>query len=193
MCRQIPRKAMEERLSKGAVKELLVRTEVDLKTAKKWLAARNLMVTGGDPDCLDIQDHDVATEMIVESSRVINRVTELAEKWQALALEPFEVDTKVVQWIIQVTKVKTELRMMLSMFKAAESIRQGEKDPLQWILEEVQTSKMEEGWKETMTPKSLRLLEKESVAQPKPKSQVRKACEEYKAAEAEAEIANRQL
>ena len=58
------------------------------------------------------------------------------------------------------TKVKTELRMMLSMFKAAESIRQGEKDTLQWILEEVQASKMEEGWKETMTPKSLRLLEK---------------------------------
>ena len=29
MCRQIPRKAMEERLSTGAVKELLVRTEVD--------------------------------------------------------------------------------------------------------------------------------------------------------------------
>ena len=89
MCRQIPRKAMEERLSKGAVKELMVRTEVDLKTAKRWLVARNLMATGEDPDCLDIQDPDVATEMIVESSRVINRVTDLAEKWQALALEPF--------------------------------------------------------------------------------------------------------
>ena len=138
MCRQIPRKAMEKRLSKGAVKELMVRTEVDLKTAKRWLVARNLMATGEDPDCLDIKDPDVATEMIVESSRGINRVTELAEKWQALALEPFEVDTKIVQWIIQVTKVKTELIMMLSMFKAAESIRQGEKDPLQWILEEVQ-------------------------------------------------------
>ena len=155
----------------------MVRTEVDLKVAKRWLVARNLMATGEEPDCLDIQDPDVATEIIVEYSRVINRVTELAEKWQALALEPFEVDTKIVQWIIQVTKVKTELRMMLSMFKAAESIRQGEKDPLQWILEEVQASKMEEGWKETMTPKSLRLLEKESVAKPKPKSQVRKAWE----------------
>ena len=166
---------------------------MDLKTAKRWLVARNLMATGEDPDCLDIQDPDVATEMIVESSRVINRVTELAEKWQALALEPFEVDTKIVPWIIQVTKVKTELRMMLSMFKAAESIRQGEKDPLQWILEEVQASKMEEWWKETMTPKSLILLEKESVAKPKPKSQVRKAWEEYKAAEAEAEMAKRQL
>ena len=31
---------------------------------------------------------------------------------------------------------------------------------MQWILEEVQASKMEEGWKETMTQKSLRLLEK---------------------------------
>ena len=52
---------------------------------------------------------------------------------------------------------------------------------------------MEEGWKETMTPKSLRLIEKESVAKPKPKSQVRKAWEEYRAAEAEAVIAKRQL
>ena len=51
---------------------------------------------------------------------------------------------------------------------------------------------MSEGWKETMTPKSL-LLEKEVVAKPKPKSQVRKAWEEYKAAEAEAERAKKQL
>ena len=100
MCQQIPLKAMESRKSTGAGKDLMVRTEVDLKTAKGWLVARNLMATGGDPDCLDIQDPDVATEMIVESSRVINWVTDLAEKWQALALEPFEVDTKVVQWII---------------------------------------------------------------------------------------------
>ena len=64
---------------------------------------------------------------------------------------------------------------------------------MQWILEEVQASKMEEGWKETMTPKSLKLLEKEAVAKPKPKSQVRKAWEEYKAAEAEAEMAKRHL
>ena len=65
MCQQIPLKYMEERLSKGVVKELLVRTEVDLKVAKRWLVARNLMATGEDPDCLDIQDPDVATEMIV--------------------------------------------------------------------------------------------------------------------------------
>ena len=50
---------------------------------------------------------------------------------------------------------------------------------------------MEEGWKETMEPKYLGLLEEE--AEPKPKSQVRKAWEEYKAAEAEAERAKRQL
>ena len=42
-----------------------------------------------------------------------------------------------------------------------------------------------------MTPKSLRLLEKESVPKPKAKSQVRKAWEEYRAAEAV--IAKRQL
>ena len=125
MCQQIPLKAMEERQSMGAVKDLMVRTEVDLKTAKRWLMAWNLMATVEDPYCLLMRDHDIATEMIVESSRVIDRVTELADKWQELALEPFEVYMRIAQWIIQVTKVKTELRMMLSMFKAAESIRQG--------------------------------------------------------------------
>ena len=74
---------------------------------------------------------------------MIDQVTELAMKWQELALKPFEVDMRIAQWIIQVTNVKTELRMMLSMFKAAESIRRVEKDHLQWILEEVQESKME--------------------------------------------------
>ena len=131
MCQQIPLKAMEEMQSKVAVKDLMVRTEVDLKTAKRWLMAWNLMATVEDPDCLLMRDPDIATEMIVESSRVIDRVTELAEKWQEMALEPFEVDTKIVQWITQVTKVRTELRMMLSMFKEAESIRRGEKDHLQ--------------------------------------------------------------
>ena len=138
MYQQIPLKAMEERQSRGAVKDLMVRTEVDLKTAKRWLFARNLMATVEDPDCLIMRDTDIATEIFVESSRVIDRVTELAEKWKELALEPFEVDMRIAQWIIQVTNVKTELRMMLSMFKAAESIRRGEKDHLQWILEEVQ-------------------------------------------------------
>ena len=75
---------------------------------------------------------------------------------------------QIAQWIIQVTKVNTELIMMLSMFKAAESIRRGEKDPLQWILEEVNESKMEAGWKETMTPKNLGLVEDERKPKPKP-------------------------
>ena len=75
--------------------------------------------------------------------------------------------------------------MMLSMFKAAESIRRGEKDPLQWILEEVQESKMEAAWKEAMTPKSLGLVEEDS--KPKPKSKpLTKAWEEYKEAHREA-------
>ena len=103
----------------------------------------------------------------MESARVIDQVTELEEKWQELALEQFEVDMRIAQWIIQVTKVKTELRMMLSMFKASESIRRGEKDPLQWILEEVQESKMEDGWKETITGKRLGLVEEEMKPQPK--------------------------
>ena len=142
MCQQIQLQAMEARKSAGAVKDLIVRTEVDLKTARRWLVARNEMVTVCDPEVVDMQDHDIAIEMIVESTMVIDQVTELAEKWQELALEPFGVDMRIAQWIIQVTKVKTELRMMLSMFKAAESIRRGEKDHLQWILEEVQESKM---------------------------------------------------
>ena len=44
--------------------------------------------------------------MIAESSMVIDQVTELAEKWQELALKPFDVDMQIAQWIIQVTKVK---------------------------------------------------------------------------------------
>ena len=47
-----------------------------------------------------------------------------------------------------------------------------------------------EGDNDSEEPK---LLEKESVAKPKPKSQVRKTWEEYKAAEGEAEMATRQL
>ena len=118
---------MDARKSASEVKVLTVRTEVDLKTAKRWLIARNEMITVGDPEGVDMQDPAIATEMIVESTRVIDQVTELA-------LQPFEVDMRIAQWIIQVTKVKTELRMMLSMFKAAEAIRRGEKDPLQWNL-----------------------------------------------------------
>ena len=56
---QIPRRSMEKRLNTGAVKELLVRTEVDLRTAKRWLVTKNLMATVEEPDRLDIQDPDV--------------------------------------------------------------------------------------------------------------------------------------
>ena len=82
--------------------------------------------------------------------------------------------------------------MMLSMFKAAESIRRGKKDRLQWILVEVQESIMEEWWKETMTWKKLGLIENESV--PKLKATpVRKAWEEYKEAQREGQLVKRQL
>ena len=43
----------------------MVRTEVDLKTAKRWLFAMNLMATVEDPDCLDMRDPEIASEMIV--------------------------------------------------------------------------------------------------------------------------------
>ena len=41
-------------------------------------AGKNLMATVEDPDCLIMRYHDIATEMIVESSRVMDLVTELA-------------------------------------------------------------------------------------------------------------------
>ena len=114
MCQQIPLKAMKARSTDAKVKDLMARTEVDLKAAKRWLIARDEMATEGDPQSVDMRDPDIASEMIVESAMVIDQVTELAEKWQELALEPFEVDMRIAQWIIQVTKVKTELMLLLS-------------------------------------------------------------------------------
>ena len=128
---QIPVRAMEARQSASEVKDLMVRTEVDLKTAKRWLLVRNKMITVDDPDGVDMHDPDLAVEMIVEWTMVIDRVTELAEKWHELALKPFEVDERTTQWIVQATKTKTEVRLMMNMFLAAKFIRRGEKDPLQ--------------------------------------------------------------
>ena len=64
---------------------------------------------------------------------------------------------RTTRWIIQVTKVKTEVRMLRSLFKSAEAIRRGEKDPLQWIVEQIRESKMGDEWKETMTARKLGL------------------------------------
>ena len=55
MYQQIPMKGIEERQSMGAVKDLMVRTEVDLKTAKRWLMTRNKMITVVDPQGVDLQ------------------------------------------------------------------------------------------------------------------------------------------
>ena len=65
-------------------------------------------------------------------------------------MKPHEVDMKTIRWIIQVTKVKTEVMMILSLFKSAEAICRGEKDPLQWIFGQVPESEMAEEWKEPM-------------------------------------------
>ena len=75
MCQQIPLQVMEASKGAGAVNDLMVRTEVDLKTAKRWLVARNEMVTVSDPDWVYMSDPDIAAEVIVESSRVIDQVT----------------------------------------------------------------------------------------------------------------------
>ena len=122
---QLPVRVMEARMNEGDVKDLMLRTELDLKTAKRWLMTRNKMITVDDPEGEDMHDPDLAVEMIVESTKVIDQVTELAEKWQGVALKPFEVDERTIQWVVQVTTVKTELRLLMSMFLAAESIRRG--------------------------------------------------------------------
>ena len=127
---QSPVRAMEARMKEGDVKDLLLRTELDLKTVKRWLMTRNKMITVDDPEGVDMHDPGLAVEMIVESTRVIDQVTDLAMKWQEVALKPFEVDERTIQWVVQVTTVKTELRLLMSMFMAAESIRRGENDPL---------------------------------------------------------------
>ena len=106
-----------------------------------------------------------------------------------MALKPFEVDERTVQWVVQVTTVKTELRLLMSMFMAAERIRRGEKDQLLWIVEEVMVSQMEERWKEAMKPENLSLVTtQERAAKPKPKPAMA-AWEEYKEAEREAKLA----
>ena len=66
---------------------------------------------------------------------------------------------RTTRLIIQVTKVNTEVRMLLSLFKSAEAIRQGEKNPLQWIVEQIPESKVGDECKETMTAKKLGLSE----------------------------------
>ena len=71
---------------------------------------RNKMITVDDPQGVDMHDPDLAVEMLVESTKVIDQVTELAEKWKELATKPCEVDERTIQWVVQVTTVKTELR-----------------------------------------------------------------------------------
>ena len=62
---------------------------------------------------------------------MVDEVTALVERWQECELKPHEVDMKTIMWIIQVTKVKTEVRMLLSLFRSAEALRRVEKYPLQ--------------------------------------------------------------
>ena len=76
---QIPVRAMEARQRASEVEDLMVRTEVDLRTTKRWLFARNKMITVDDPEEVDMHDPDLDVEMIVESTGVIDKVTELSE------------------------------------------------------------------------------------------------------------------
>ena len=63
---QLPIRAMEARERDGDVKNLMLRSELDLATAKKWLMTRNKLITVDDPEGVDMHDPDLAVEMIVE-------------------------------------------------------------------------------------------------------------------------------
>ena len=45
-----------------------------------------------DPEGMYLQNRDVMTGMIVESTRVVDEVTALAEKWRELALRPLDMN-----------------------------------------------------------------------------------------------------
>ena len=63
---QLPVRAMEAMMKESDVKDLMLRTELDLKTAKRWLMTRNKMITVNDPQGVDMHDPDLAVEMSVE-------------------------------------------------------------------------------------------------------------------------------
>ena len=46
---QLPVRAMEAKMKEGEVKDFVLRTKLDLKTAKRWLMTRNKMITVDDP------------------------------------------------------------------------------------------------------------------------------------------------
>ena len=80
LCHQLPLKAVEVIKGTHEVNDLMVQMEVELKTAKAWLFARNVMATSLDQERVDLTDPDVAIAMTVEFARVVDEVTALAEK-----------------------------------------------------------------------------------------------------------------
>ena len=73
--------------------------------------ARNEMAVT-DPEGIDLGNKRVADEMIMESTIVVDDVTALTEKWKELALIHWEVNPQTAIWVIQVTTIKTDLRML---------------------------------------------------------------------------------
>ena len=49
---------------------------------------------------MDLENRDVVTVMIVESTMVVYEVTALADKWKELALRPWEVNLQEANWVI---------------------------------------------------------------------------------------------
>ena len=113
LCRQMPAHAVEARNETDEVKSLLVQSGEELEGNKAWLFARHEMAVS-DPEGMDLQNRDVVFVMIVESTSVVDDVTALAEKLKELALRPWEVNLQTAIWVIQVTRMNTEVKMMLS-------------------------------------------------------------------------------
>ena len=70
-CQQMHKHAKEARKGTEEVKALIVQSEAELTGAKAWLFARNEMEVS-NPAGMYLQNQEVATEMIVEPTSVVD-------------------------------------------------------------------------------------------------------------------------
>ena len=74
LCRQMPAHAVEARKGTEEANALFVQSEAELEGAKARLFARNDLAVS-DPKGINLQNRDVVTVIIVESTRVVDEVT----------------------------------------------------------------------------------------------------------------------
>ena len=56
-------------------------------------------------------------------------------------------------WAIQVTRMKTEVKMLLSLMRSAAARRRGEIDTLQWVMEQIPATRLSDECKPTLNRK----------------------------------------